>query len=88
MMTLQLDSRKESSMRTIIDLPDPQLDGLARICQRDGISRAEVIRRAVAAYLDSQPTEEVSAFGLWKHRGEDGLDYQDRIRREWQERQA
>lgn len=74
-------------MRTIIDLPDAQLEGLARICQRDGISRAEVIRRAVATYLESQPIEEHSAFGLWKHRGEDGLDYQDRIRQEWRKRE-
>jgi len=42
-------------MRTIIDLPEDQLEGLAAVCEREKASRAEVIRRAVALYLASRP---------------------------------
>jgi len=34
-------------MRTIIELPDAQLESLSRLCRREKISRAEAIRRAV-----------------------------------------
>ena len=34
-------------VRTIIDLPDDQLRKLSDYCQREHVSRAEAIRRAV-----------------------------------------
>lgn len=71
-------------MRTIVDLPTAQLEALDAQCRRDGISRAEAVRRAVAQYVrlqrDVEPDE---AFGLWRTRGIDGLTYQQRLRREW-----
>jgi len=72
-------------MRTIIELPGPQLDALDAWCRRDGISRAEAIRRAVAAAVGQQATAARSAaFGLWRGRPRpDGLAYQRQIRREW-----
>ncbi len=70
-------------MRTIIDLPEHDrraLDDLSRHLQ---ISRAEAVRRAVRAYLESQQVDEdVDVFGRWRERGEDGMAYQDRIRGE------
>ena len=71
-------------MRTIVDLPDDQMAALKALAERNGLSRAELVRRAVAAYLEQRrmPTGD-AAFGLWHKRGEDGLDYEDRLRREW-----
>ena len=71
-------------MRTIIQLPDDQLDGLAALCRREGISRAEAVRRAVAEYTRARLRQnEDTAFGLWRRRRVDGVRYQQRLRREW-----
>ena len=71
-------------MRTIIELPDAQLEALEVICAREGISRAEAIRRAVAEHLSRQRGADAGeAFGLWRRRRDDGLRYQQRLRREW-----
>lgn len=71
-------------MRTIIELPDKQLELLAQFAADEKISRAELIRRAVADYLQRyvKPNDE-TAFGLWAQQPEDGLSYQERIRKEW-----
>jgi len=73
-----------TSMRTIIELPGSQLEALDALCAREGISRAEAIRRAVAAHLEAHraaaPDE---AWGLWRGRGLDGLVYQAQLRAEW-----
>ena len=72
-------------MRTIIDLPEEQLQELADICRRDGISRAEAIRQAVALHVQRQRRARPSpAFGLWRARQVDGLAYERRLRREWE----
>ena len=72
-------------MRTIIDLHEEQLHALDDICKREGISRAEAIRRAVAVYNRQQIADVRPAFGLWRGRRgvTDGVTYQRRARREW-----
>ena len=71
-------------MRTIIELPAAQLDALDALCRRDGISRAEAIRRAVAAMVAGATTAgRAAAYGLWRDRGIDGLTYARRLRAEW-----
>ena len=71
-------------MRTIIDLRAGQLDGLDRVCRRDGISRAEAIRRAVDAMIAREaPDRAKRAHGVWRGRDLDGVSYQDVLRREW-----
>lgn len=72
-------------MRTIIELPEEQVGALREICEREGISRAEAIRRAVRAYTRKRAGNVADAFGLWKDREVDGLTYEDRVRREWAE---
>ncbi len=73
-------------MRTIVDLPEQQLEALKAMGEREGISRAELMRRAVAEYLARhRGAAEDTAFGLWRQRGEDGLRYQERVREEWDE---
>jgi len=39
-------------MRTIVDLPEDQIKALDSIGKREDLSRTELVRRAVAAYLD------------------------------------
>jgi Ribbon-helix-helix protein, copG family len=71
-------------MRTIIEVPQDQLRSLDGLCEREGISRAEGIRRAIADHLLRNPAPaRQAAFGLWRGRGIDGLEYQASIRDEW-----
>jgi hypothetical protein len=71
-------------MRTIVDLPQEQLDALEAICRREGISRAEAVRRAIAHHLKTEGVRDVDrAFGLWRAKPRDGVAWQRRLRREW-----
>jgi metal-responsive CopG/Arc/MetJ family transcriptional regulator len=74
----------DDTMRTIIDLPQDHLQSLDILCRRERISRAEAVRRAVAALVRQHRGSEASrAFGLWRERPIDGLAYQEELRREW-----
>ena len=70
-------------MRTLVDIPDLQLNELARICQARNLPRAEVIRQALAAYIETNKQSPTEAFGLWKKQAVDGLVYQEKVREEW-----
>lgn len=71
-------------MRTIIDIPQQALAQLDGLCKREGISRAEAIRRAVSIYLRQQtPADSDEAFGLWQNRKTQGREYEDALRDEW-----
>ncbi|MEM0966049.1 MAG: CopG family transcriptional regulator [Verrucomicrobiota bacterium] len=70
-------------MRTIVDLPEDQLDALAHLCKEQGISRAEAIRRAVRSMLAEEvDSSRIQAFGAWK-RKEDSRLIVEKIREEW-----
>lgn len=72
-------------MRTIIELPNEQLQMLEVICAQEHASRAEVIRRAVKKYLQEKQTgEDCNAFGLWKKKKIDALKYETTLRAEWE----
>ena len=51
--------------RTIIDIPAPLLHAADELCQRLGVSRAEVVRRALRDFLKQNETESADGFGLW-----------------------
>ena len=70
-------------MRTIIDLPPTHIEALDAWCRRDKISRAEAVRRAVAEHLERHKAAPARAFGLWRDRPVDGVEYQRRLREEW-----
>ncbi len=70
-------------MRTLIDLPEKQINELTAISQAEKISRAEVIREAIACYLATKKPSMDEAFGLWQNRKVDGLAYQENLRSEW-----
>jgi hypothetical protein len=71
------------AMRTIIELPEKALKALSAICQKEKISRAEAIRRAVEAYTNRKRPTTDEAFGIWRSRRMDGLEYQEALRAEW-----
>jgi metal-responsive CopG/Arc/MetJ family transcriptional regulator len=71
-------------MRTLVDLPEPDVQALDEIGRRRRVSRAKVIRQAVGEYLARNAEGDVeAAFGLWRDQAVDGLDYQRRAREEW-----
>jgi len=70
-----------SLMRTIVDLPAEQIRALDEICEREAISRAEAVRRAVARYVAEESAGDADdAFGLWHGRSIDALAYEDELR--------
>ena len=73
-------------MRTLIDIPDEDLQWLDRKAKSEGKSRAAVIRDAVTQFRAAESRRGIERyFGLWKDRSDigDGLDYQRRMRGEW-----
>lgn len=71
-------------MRTIVDLPEKDLNAIKALAKRENISQAEAVRRAVHCYLEADRVEPLDeAFGLWGCR-EDGLAYQHTLRDEWE----
>jgi hypothetical protein len=74
-------------MRTIIDLPESQLAALRELERHRKVSRAELIRQAVAQYVATNSAAGPdAAFGAWKRKGkklQDGLVVQNKLRQEW-----
>ena len=72
-------------MRTLVDIPETELQELTQIAKRENRSRVSVIRDAVSAYLKARKPEPSldDAFGLWGNRKVDGLEYQKKLRSEW-----
>ncbi len=70
-------------MRTIIDLPDHQVAALAELCEREKISRAEAIRRALEGMLAAEQAQtREAAFGAWAPR-RNSRKLVDKLRHEW-----
>ncbi|HZZ34595.1 MAG TPA: ribbon-helix-helix protein, CopG family [Caulobacteraceae bacterium] len=71
-------------MRTLVDIPEADVKALDKLGERRGASRSKIIRQAIREYLIHNLSEEgEQAFGLWRGRNVDGLDYQRRARSEW-----
>lgn len=85
MMTSSVIINTSQNMRTIIDLTESHLAALRELEQRKHISRAELIRRAIAQYVVHH-AETDNAFGAWKtpkRRPADGLAVQKKLHAEW-----
>ncbi len=53
-------------MGTVVDLPEEQIEPLKALAEQMGLSRAELVRLAVADYLHRhRPAADDVAFGLW-----------------------
>jgi metal-responsive CopG/Arc/MetJ family transcriptional regulator len=73
-------------MRTIVDIPAEVIANLDEIGLRTKRSRASLIRDAVSTYLqDAQAQKAEAAFGVWKSRKMEGLEYQTQARKDWDE---
>lgn len=75
-------------IRTVVSLPEETKAWLDRQAERQGVAMTELIRRAVAllrARVEAErpPLEKLlhETRGAWD--GEEGLQYQDRVRDEW-----
>jgi predicted transcriptional regulator len=67
-----------------VDLVEAQVEALDRLAKRRDRSRASLIREAVDDYLGRHvASSDDEAFGSWRKRGVDGLEFQERARREW-----
>jgi hypothetical protein len=78
-------------MRTIVDLPDEQIQALEAYSKKYGVSRAEAVRRAVARFLPERRRQSVDfrnhpAFGSWKDGDLDSVKFQRNLRAEWEDR--
>ena len=71
-------------MRMTIELTEEQVQRLTDVCRCEGVSRGEVIRRAVADYLDKTHARNPGdTFGIWRDRNVDGMRCERRLRGEW-----
>jgi len=74
-------------MRSIIDIPEPMTDAVRLLAEQLGVSRAELVRRALTSFLAQSQQAGVAhaAFGIWAKNAQqvDGLSYQAKLRAEW-----
>ncbi len=75
-------------MRTIVDLPEAQIKALELYRKREGISRAEAVRRAVDAFVPPAKSRKDfanhPAFGSSKrYRKVDSVKTVRQLREEW-----
>lgn len=60
-------------MRNLIDIPEKQIKALTALSQAEKVSHAEVIREAIAYYLEKKKPHSDHAIGLWKSNQKDAL---------------
>ena len=71
-------------MRTLVDIPAKDLELVNGLAKKLDISRAELVRRAIASYLLPHRIDPAAAaLGIWRDRPVDGLEYEERMRGEW-----
>jgi Ribbon-helix-helix protein, copG family len=78
-------------IRTIISLDPEDKLWLDRKAEEENVTMTEIVRQAIRRYREerevaSPPLERLleETSGLWSRR-EDGLEYQERVRDEWEE---
>jgi metal-responsive CopG/Arc/MetJ family transcriptional regulator len=74
----------EDVMRTLVDIPEDELEELNLLSRSRKVSRAELIRQAVAGFLAENRAGLEDSFGIWSKRGVDGVEYQEKLRGEWE----
>lgn len=79
-------------IRTVISLDPDEKQWLDRRAKEENTSMTELVRRAVRQYRTRQEEQDRPSFdemlertrGIWRR--EDGLEYQNKLRDEWQSR--
>lgn len=74
-----------------MDLPDEQIRALDAYSKKHGVSRAEAVRRAIAMFLPKRSHGKLDlrdhpAFGSWKRRDLNSIEFQRKLRAEWGKR--
>jgi metal-responsive CopG/Arc/MetJ family transcriptional regulator len=70
--------------RTIVDIPREQIDALDRLRAQQHMTRATLIREAIASYLTTHHAGLAQeAFGIWRDKPVDALAYEHKLRSEW-----
>ena len=80
---------REAAKRTIVDLPAKDLGRLDEVAEQQSVSRATVLREAVAEYVvrkSKAPAvpKPLSGFGALKGYYGEAQAYQDQLRGEWE----
>lgn len=71
-------------MRTLVDIGDKEIQALDKLAAEEKVSRAALIRRAIADLLQKRTETDVAdAFNLWGPDTKDGLALQEELRQEW-----
>lgn len=71
-------------MRTIVDIGEDDLNALDQLAKRERLSRAALVRQAVADLLArKRQLDAADAFRLWRSEPVDGLKYRQQFRSEW-----
>lgn len=73
--------------RILLDLSDEVIKRLDILKQQRNLPRAELLREAVEQYLEKQSQAELTisgALGIWQGCEEDGVEYERKLREEWQ----
>jgi len=73
-------------MRTIVTIPDNQIKEIESLCHEQHISRSELIRLSLSAYISSHKAlrNNDTAFGILKGNSVDAIEHQDKLRSEWE----
>ena len=71
-------------MRILVEIPEGELEQLKSLSRSRSVSRSELIRQAVAGFLEENKAGLKDSFGIWKGRAVDGVKYQQKLRREWE----
>lgn len=80
------DIKYRGIMRTIVDIPEEDLEKLDRAANMQKVSRAELVRRAVNLYLNQEKSLKKgfdTAFGVWNNFDSGSSEYQNALRKEW-----
>ena len=70
-------------MRTLVDIPEDDIEWLDRKASQEGKSRAAVLREAVSTYRAEASKDWIArGAGYWKHRRDigDAVEYQRAMR--------
>jgi hypothetical protein len=83
------DRNAPKKRRTIIDLPESDLQRLEALAEENSVPRAAVLREAVAEYIARQgkgpaPLKPLAGFGALQGCYRDGQAWQDKLRKEWE----
>lgn len=73
-------------MNVTVNIEDTQAVQLTALCQQDGKTAEDVVREALNLFfLQQRSSQKVRdpAFGSWSDFPEDGVDFQRRLRSEW-----